>query len=151
MIVKTPAFFEKKTFHIICIFLLCFLVYLPIASHQFVFDDNTFFVTWQTPKSFSNLPSFFQGDVPTGHVGVYRPVRTLLYAIDYALWGGNPLGYYLQAILLNAVIALLIYGISLKLTKNIITAFAVGMLFGLQPVHTEAITFATASMDTFGL
>lgn len=128
--------------------ILCFLIYVPNLTHEFVYDDQSFFINWETPRSFSNIGKFFAGDLPEGHEHVYRPIRSVFYAIDYTLFKDNPIGYHLQGILINLIIAFLAYLIVMKLTKNTYTAFAAGILFGLHPSHTEAITFATASMDS---
>ena len=135
----------------IIIVVVCIITYLPILRNSFTYDDPKFFKQWQTPKSFSNAQKFIEGDAPPGHEGVYRPLRTVIYAIDYKLWGEHPAGYHAQAIVTNAAIAVVVYLIATVITGSPLTGFIAGLLFGVHPAHTEAITFTTASMDTIGI
>ncbi|MBI1863344.1 hypothetical protein HYS00_04480, partial [Candidatus Microgenomates bacterium] len=143
--------FKSPTAHIAIVVLVCILTYLPILSHSFVYDDTTLFLTWKTPKSFQNLQKFIEGDTPPNHGGNYRPVRTFIYAADYKLWGDRAAGYYAQAMLVNAAIAVFVYLIATAIAANPITGLVTALLFGVHPMHTESISFATASMDTIGL
>src|SRR5437762_1877699 len=42
----------------------------------------------------------------------------------------------------------LIYLVTKQITKNILMSFLTALIFGLHPVHTEAITFMTSSFDS---
>lgn len=137
--------------HLAIIVAVCIIAYLPILRNTFSYDDPRFFTQWETPKSFTNAQKFIEGDAPPGHEGVYRPLRTVIYAVDYKLWGENPVGYHAQAIVTNAAIAAVVYLIAAYMTGNPFTGFIAGLLFGLHPAHTEAVTFTTASMDTVGI
>jgi tetratricopeptide (TPR) repeat protein len=116
-----------------------------------VWDDNDFIVDWNEIRSLRNIPLFFKGAVPFGHQGVYRPVRSVLYALSYKLWGLNPSGYHFQAILAHLTCTLLIYFIVSEITKKNLIAFMSALIFGVHPIHTEAVTLITASFDTIGI
>ena len=70
-----------------------FLLYSNTIGHGFVFDDITLIL--QNPQVLNfDIPGIFsfQG---------YRPVRTLTYAVEWALTGENPMLYHVNNILLH--------------------------------------------------
>lgn len=78
------------------------LVYLNSLSNNFTYDDeftivnNYFIKTWTTVSSLFSKEYFtLSGELS------YRPVVTLSYFIDYALWELNPLGYHFTNSLLH--------------------------------------------------
>jgi tetratricopeptide (TPR) repeat protein len=97
-------------------------------------------------KNLGNVPSFFLSGVE----GVYRPVRTIFYSLSYNLWGENPLGYHVQALLIHMVISILIFLILDTILKQRTLAFFSALIFAVHPVHTEAVTFITTSFDISG-
>ena len=143
---------ENKWFQIFIVLFLPFLAYLNILENNFVWDDNVFIKEWDIPRHFSNLLYFLNGSAPIGFEGVYRPVKIILLSLDLHLFGNlNALLFHFQGIILHLAITLLIFFIIKKLTKEPILALISALLFGLSPVHTEAVSWATASLDLFGI
>ncbi|MBI4037378.1 tetratricopeptide repeat protein [Candidatus Daviesbacteria bacterium] len=142
---------QKRAVQVLLIIILTVLPYLNILPNQYAYDDNAFILEWQETKSLENTPLLLQGEVPKGHQGVYRPLRGVFYALSYKLWGADPIGYHVQAILVHLLTTLVIYLIVIQMTKKNLLAFFTAVLFGTHPVHTEAISFTTASFDTIGL
>ncbi|MFC1704798.1 tetratricopeptide repeat protein [Nanoarchaeota archaeon] len=140
-----------RTFHLIAIILLTSLVYSNIFQNDFVWDDFDFIVNWEETRSLKNMPLFLKGAVPTNHEGVYRPLRGVFYALSYQLWGLNQVGYHLQSILIHLTCTLLVYLITLQITKKNIIAFMCSLVFGVHPIHIEAVTFMTSTFDTIGI
>lgn len=145
MKIKTTAI------HLFFIILITSLVYINILQNEFVWDDNQFILDWQETKSFGNTVSLLKGSTAPGHGGVYRPLRGIFYAISYKLWKLNPVGYHVQSILVHLSCTMLVYLIAKKIIKNKNIAFMSSLLFGVHPIHTEAITFITASFDIIGV
>jgi hypothetical protein len=82
----------------------------------------------------------------------YRPVSTLLFGLEDALFGTEPFGYHLVHTLVHAGNALLVYGIARRLAGRAgersagiadIGAIAAALLFALYPLHPNAVAFAT--------
>lgn len=130
---------------------ITFLIYVNTLQNGFVLDDNDFIAGWQEIRSLQNTSRFFEGVIPSGHEGIYRPLKTLYLALSYKLWGLNPLGYHLQALLVHLISTGLVYLIAFQLTRKGSLAFLTSLLFGTHPIHTEAISFITASSDTLGI
>ncbi|MBW2983748.1 tetratricopeptide repeat protein [Candidatus Woesearchaeota archaeon] len=137
--------------HLLIIITLTSLVYINIFQNQFVWDDEDFIVNWEETKSLKNIPLLLKGAVPSRHEGVYRPLRGLFYALSYKLWGLNRAGYHFQSILVHLICTILVYFVVADITKKNIIAFMSALIFGIHPIHVEAVTFMTASFDTIGI
>lgn len=134
------------------IILLTLLAYANIFQNDFALDDYSFIVRWPLIKDIKNFPLFFTSqNQPWGEEGIYSPVRTLIFFIHYHLWGLNPVGYHVGSMALHLIVTALVYFITLLIAKNNTVAFLSSLFFGLHPVHTEAITFITASVDMSGV
>jgi len=77
----------------------------------------------------------------------YRWLRTFSYAVDYSLWGLNPVGYHLSNIFYNTLTVLLVYFLTKRLTKNLTITFVASLLFALHPIHTEAVSYLSGRRD----
>ena len=82
------------------------------------------FVNWDDVENFLNNPHYrglgwtnIHWMLTTAHLGHYIPVTWLTLGLDYVLWGMNPRGYHLTAILLHAVNALLVYLLAYRLLE----------------------------------
>ncbi|MBN1793922.1 MAG: tetratricopeptide repeat protein [Candidatus Omnitrophica bacterium] len=129
------------------------LVYWGVLSGPFVYDD-TFFVR-DNPHiralSFQTVWRFF--DSPAETVAsvrwddIYRPVRTLSFACDYALWGNNPAGYHLVNIVFHILNTLLIGFFFRRLFASGEVAFLSSLIFLLHPLQTEAVSWISSRAD----
>ncbi|MGD8240787.1 MAG: tetratricopeptide repeat protein [Armatimonadota bacterium] len=76
--------------------------------------------------------------------GSYRPVVQLSLAVDYAIWGLNPVGYHVSSIVLHIVNSVLVYLLTCRVvTDRRVSAFA-ALLFAAHPIHVEAVVWAKA-------
>lgn len=147
----------KKFLLIILLSIITLITYINILPNNFAWDDPYFFVNWPQIQDSGKISAFFSipdlliGDLPLDHRGVYRPIRSIYYLLSYKIWGQNPLGYHLQAIAVHILIVIVIYLIIELITKKNSLAFIVSILFATHPIHTEAVTYMTASMDTLGI
>ena len=91
-------------------------------NNEFVWDDHVFIKDNLEIMSLKNIPSFFSEDV----LGIYRPLRTTLYAITYYVSGLNPAGYHLIGLAMHISVVILIFLITLSLA----TAFESSVLNG---------------------
>lgn len=150
--IKFP--FETKLFRrwsgLLVVVAITILIYLNVLPNQFVLDDDTF-IKWPLIKNIQNIPYFFTGALPDTHGGDYRPFKGVLLSINYALWGENPIGYLMQAMLIHLTNVTLVYFIIERLTKNKIVATLASLIFAIHPVQVEAIAFITSSSDIVGI
>ena len=84
------------------IILISILLYLNTLPNTFVYDDAYVITENYFIKSWGNLPKLFTKDyLPFSGELSYRPIVTLTYFFDYAIWRQNPLGYHLTNVILH--------------------------------------------------
>ena len=80
------------------IFLITFVAYSNSFHNPFFMDDLSYIVNWSLIKDWSNLPQFFIGYTPPdGQEGIFSPLKTLMHAVNYSLFGLEPFGHHVFA------------------------------------------------------
>jgi tetratricopeptide (TPR) repeat protein len=128
------------------------LAYLGSLQGTFVWDDHDLIVENPWIKSWDRLGVLFTHDFfhRIGEdlaYGYYRPVVSLTYMADYALWGLRPLGFHLTNTLLHAACSALIVLVLLALNFDLAAAASAGLLFALHPIHTESVAWIAGRTD----
>lgn len=155
-----------KTKHFILIILIIgFIVYLNVLPNGFVWDDEEQVVNNTIIQSFSHLPQIFKGSTfQTGGTGglsgiYYKPLMTLSFMLNYALWKLNAFGYHLFQVLVhlaNSVLVFLLFrNLFRKIKNSQIWAFLGSLIFVVHPANIEAVAYISAIQDVlysfFGL
>ena len=128
-------------------------VYINSLSGDFIWDDIEQIADNPVIKDIRNIPSFFTSDLwrlisnPTISSYYYRPFFLLSLAVDYNLWGLNPLGYHITNLVLHSLASFLVYQIGRRLFLNSTPAFLGSMLFAVHPVHVESIAWISGRTD----
>jgi protein O-mannosyl-transferase len=120
--------------------------YLPALSYQFLnWDDNTYVLAnpWIRGWSSENLIHIFTKP----YFSNFLPLHLISYAVDYSLWGLNPLGYHLQSILLHALNAVLVLVVVRRMFGSAAMAFLAALLFAVHPSHVEAVAWISIRKD----
>ena len=138
------------------VLLLTAAVYLPALGFGFVCDDQGQIVDSQAHYTWSELPSFFTEDVwhyvHTVASNYYRPAFLVWIMVNSKLVGLNTALWHASAIALHLGVTLLVYLIGLRLTRNVGVSSAAALLFGVHPVHVEAVAWLSAATESlFGL
>ena len=136
--------------HTLLIAALALLLYAGTLDNAFVFDDHT--AIRDNPLVHRTDPiEIFTTDYWSGYhadrSGLYRPLTTLSYALQYQLFGPDPFSYHLLNILLHALTALLLYRLVLDLMPKPAPALAAALLFTAHPAISEAICAAVGRAD----
>jgi len=124
--------------------LACVVAYLNTFWNGFVWDDWDFIVGDASIRNLGNVPSYFTN--PSLH-GMYPPLATSLYSVTYAVWGLNPVGYHLNALLLHTLCSVAVYLIGKELLGKREYSAVAALLFAVHPAHTERVADMTASFD----
>ncbi len=158
----------QKTKYIIAlsVAVVTLFVYLPSLRNDFVgvWDDNSYIV--ENPYIRSLDRTFFQWAILNFHVSNWHPLTWVSHALDYAIWGLNPLGHHLTSITLHAINTALVVLLALKLLEIVrekseekrsvsflndrtilIAAGVTGLLFGIHPVHVESVAWVSERKD----
>lgn len=134
----------------ILLVLISVCVFLNSLHSGFVYDDigvieDNYFI-----RSLHNIPKIFSRDYfHLSNELSYRPVVTLSYFLDYAVWGINPFGYHLTNVILHAINSVLLYSLLLWLIRMRSVALFSSVLFSIHPCVTEAVNAISYREDIF--
>ncbi|MDP7069070.1 MAG: glycosyltransferase family 39 protein, partial [Candidatus Peribacteraceae bacterium] len=121
------------------------LVYARSLGNVFVdLDDQLLIVSnplaWGL--SIQNIIGAFTSYDPE----LYIPLTLLTYQVQYSLFGLNPSVYHVTSLIIHILSTLLVLRIFTRFfSKN--TALLLGLLFGLHPMNTEAVSWASGLKD----
>lgn len=135
------------------VFILAFLFYIPSL--------NNYFVNWDDPIFVKNHPQIQAMDISwmltSLHSANWVPLALFSHAIDFAIWGTNPMGHHLTSILFHAIDSTLVFVLVVILTgvsnnseidaKAIIGGLVAAILFALHPVHVESVSWIAERRD----
>ena len=143
-----------------------FIVFLPALQNEFLnWDDdkyvyeNSFIRSLDTQLLKSAFLEF--------HASNWHPLTWLSHALDYAIWGLNPLGHHLTNNILHSLNALLVVLFVMRFMevyketsgdKELWQSFSnyravgatgavAGALFGLHPLHVESVAWVAERKD----
>jgi len=128
-------------------FLLCTvvaIVYYSVLQCDFLpmWDDADHILNNTDIKSLSwqNIRQMFC----SYYVGMYQPLTTLTFALDYQVWGLSAKGFHITNLFLHLVSGVLVFYILNQLTNKIKLSFLFTLIFMLHPVQVEAVAWVSA-------
>ena len=145
---------------------ITFAVYLAALQNDFIaeWDDGEYVLNNPYIRSI-NL-AFLRWAFFDFHASNWHPLTWISHAIDYAVWGANPLGHHLTSVILHAINVFLVVVLIMRLQESatgtrpggqgtsaldehgmLITAGVTGLLFGLHPVHVESVAWIAERKD----
>jgi Tfp pilus assembly protein PilF len=122
------------------------LLFLRVLFFDFVYDDEVQIIGNPWIHSFRNLPTFFAQPVwgflhrPDIH-GYYRPLFLVLLTVCYKLFGEEPLGWHAVNLILHVLTVAAVLWTGKKLFQDRLAASVAALLFAVNPVHTEPISW----------
>ncbi len=118
------------------------------GDDQLLFINNSFFHSWSNlrmlfasgyntnPVDIFNNTGFFSGSV------AYRPVLSLSFFVDWALWKSFAQGYHVQNVLFHVFNVILVFLLGRKIfsgSSRDFKAFWTAIFFGVMPLNSEAV------------
>jgi Tfp pilus assembly protein PilF len=154
---------NNKYYLAVSVSLITFAVYLSSLHHGFVEWDDAQYVV-ENPHIRSLDWSFLKWAFFDFYASNWHPLTWISHAVDYAIWGLNPLGHHLTSIVLHAVntgaVVFLVIGLLRAARERtdadkswpdermtLITAGVTGLLFGLHPLHVESVAWVAERKD----
>ena len=111
-------------------------------GNDFAYDDRLIVAGNEAIRSLKTLPGTFTEPYwPDGRgreLGLWRPVATWVYGLQWALWNGHPAGFHLVNVMLNSLAAAFVVLLLGRLLP-VSAALPGGLLFAVHPVHVEAV------------
>src|SRR5262249_6649450 len=135
--------------------ILIVVAYVGTLGFQFVYDDPAQVLHNPLLHSWSNLPGFFTHDVwnfnqvagvpPTNY---YRPAFLTWLLINYTIFGSRAWCWHLSALSVHLLVTLLVCRLAFELTRDRVTAVISAAIFGLHPVHIEAVAWISGASES---
>lgn len=124
------------------------LAYLNSLGNTFVYDDYVTITNNHFIREWRYLSAFFSQKYPviSGEL-TYRPMVTLTYFMEYALWQLRPWGYHLTNIIIHTLNVYLVYCMAYRLFRNRTPALISSVLFSIHPIFSEAVNAVSYRED----
>ena len=121
--------------------ILTVVVHLPTAvstDADFVYDDTRFILLNPDVRDL-RAPWDYLDPATAGPAGtgIYRPLRTLSFALDHALFGTDVRPWRIESVLLHGLAAALLAVMLATLTGSPAGAVIGGLVFGFHPATAE--------------
>lgn len=127
-----------------------FAVYLNSFANQLFYDDEDFIYNNAYVKDLRFFPRYFSENLISGSGKIsnyYRPVLITTFAAEYSIFQNLPFIYHFDNTLLQVTNSVLVFFFIYKLFKNKSLAFLTALLFGIHPIQTEAVSYASGRGD----
>ncbi len=121
-------------------------LYAAALGNAFVLDDVPLIRDNPFVRNLANVPRFFVSDywAPKLDAGLYRPLTTTTYALNFAAGGAAPFGYLLVNLVLHGACAALLLLWLERLTGRALLATSAAVLFAAHAVHAEVLANAAS-------
>ncbi len=128
---------------IVVVIAIVSLAYGPSLQNQFVnWDDDAHFLNNPFVRSF-NLKEIFTTTVN----GIYVPLASLSFALEYHFFKAHPFVYHLDNLLLHLAVTAMVLLFCLRCGLSLPAAGAAALIFGLHPAHVESVSWITERKD----
>lgn len=141
---------------LLLLFFISFGAYFNTLNHEFVLDDkiviteNSF-----TKQGVAGIKDIFSNDSMTGFFGMdknlvsggrYRPLSMAIHAVEWEMFGNNPLWFHLFNVLFYGLSVCLLFlvliglfPVSTSSAPYLGIAFLAALFFAINPLHTEVV------------
>ncbi|MDE1901184.1 MAG: tetratricopeptide repeat protein [Alphaproteobacteria bacterium] len=130
--------------------LAVFAVYGNIWDNGYLFDDDLLITINSFIRSWSHFGDIWAGSTTGGaHIagGFYRPMQITLYLLMYQLGGGSTVPFHALNLSLHIANACLVYRLGTKIGFKPWGVFLAALVWAVHPLHTEAVTYMSATAD----
>jgi len=140
---------KPKLWAFIMLTAIVLLSYGNSLQNGFTYDDEGLVVHNAFIKEVSDWPKLFSRHYWAGirdpnvdrqdTSGLYRPLVSFSYALNYAAGGRAPSGYHAVNVLLHLIVVWLVFLLALELGMGTFPSLAAAAIFAAHPIHTEVV------------
>ncbi len=130
------------------VLLVTFCAYLRSLGNRFSLDDldmivgNRLIGQWSFIwRSLLSDPYWYRDPAHLPQSSYYRPLQDIWLAIQFHLFGLNPMPWHLSLVLLHLVGVWFVFKIAMQVADDVRIAALAALLFGLIPLHAEAVAW----------
>jgi protein O-mannosyl-transferase len=144
---------RRHGWRLLSIWSLLLIAYSNSFQAGLVFDNHS--VIGQDPRireaTPQNIASILTGGYrySTNTAGLYRPLTTFSYLLNYAVFGNGsrPAGYHWGNLALHDANVALVYALGITVFGETAPAWALAAIWGLHPLLTESVTNIVGRAD----
>jgi protein O-mannosyl-transferase len=136
-----------KYFVVVGLIVLTLAVYWQVANHAFInFDDPGYVM--QNPHVMTGLSADnVRWAFTTIHKSNWHPLTWLSHMVDCQLYGLEPRGHHLTAVVLHVINSILLFLLFARMTGGLWRSAFVAALFALHPLHVESVAWISERKD----
>lgn len=139
----------KDLVFIIVIALAVIFIFQKMLGNEFVYDDwgviqkNIPIRTTVSPAYYFTHPMSVLHFSDSANADTYRPLEYVWFALTYKFFGLDPLFFHLVSLVVHALNAALLFILLNLIFKSRVLAGFSALFFGIHPVTTETVAWAT--------
>jgi tetratricopeptide (TPR) repeat protein len=100
------------------------------------------------PRAFtSSVWAFVSGEIIFTVDSYYRPLFSVLFSINYAIFGTSAWGWHLANILIHAAVTFLVFIVISEMAERSWLALIAALLFAVHPAHVESVAWISGVTD----
>ncbi len=100
------------------------------------------------PRAFtSSVWAFVSGEIIFTVDSYYRPLFSVLFSINYALFGTSAWGWHLANVLIHAAVTFLVFVVVNEMAERRWLALTAASLFAVHPAHVESVAWISGVTD----
>lgn len=129
-----------------------FCAYAAVSLFEFVYDDEAQIVHDLFIQQWRFVPAYFTSHVwqwvyPLIPGNYYRPLFLLWLLLNFKLFALHPAAWHLATLGLHLVVTWQVYRLAIRLLRTQRAALVAALLFGLHPVHVEAVAWVSGATE----
>ncbi len=113
---------------------------------------NANFISWDDAQQVTNNPNVINGISfkNTYHIfnsmvtKMYQPLTTLVYNIEYSIFGNNPKAFHTIGLIIHLINIILVFKLFLGFFKRKIYAILSALIFATHPLQVESVAWVSA-------
>ena len=125
--------------------IIAFALYVGTLNAPFLYDDSLYVENNLQIREVTNAPRLWI--IPYHSDGLYRPVTSTSYLIDYFFVKLDPRGFHLSNVLLYLATIFSFFWVIRAIGGSRSEALLAGLFFAVHPVHTEAVSWVSGRAE----
>ncbi len=116
------------------------LLFRDVLQFEITFIDDDMYILrnpYLRDFSFKGIAAIFSSFYEYN----YHPFTTLVWLVEYRIWGLNPVPYHAANLVLHLLNTWLVFKLAAAIARNGYAGFIVAALFALHPLHVESVAW----------
>ncbi len=138
--IANESTYKVPAYAIVLVLLVTAVVYSSALQNGITYIDDDMYLLknpFLRDFSFKGVKAIFSSFYEFN----YHPLTTLVWLLEFKLFGLNPLPYHSFNVLVHLANILLVYTLARRLSGKDVTGLVVAILFAVHPLHVESVAW----------